>query len=297
MIAENKEKYISFTIDVIVDWYVDKLGKIKEKKIQLRFIDSMRFMASSLDALSSNLVGVSGMFCNVCEESCKITHIDEDYVTHGKCRDCYSGYSKHPLNKNSIFDDFINLRVSHNDEKFRLLLRKGVYMYEYMSSWDKFEETKLPPKEAFHSNLNMSDISKCDYEHAQKVWKESKLKNLGEYHDLYLKTDVLLLSNMFQTFRNECLEYYKLDLAHFYTLPGLAWQASLKKTGVQLVLLTDPDMLLMFEKGILRYAKANKKYIGKKFHPEGESSFLQYLDTNNLYVWAMTQKLPTGGFK
>ena len=105
-------------------------------------------------------------------------------------------------------------------------------------------------KEACHSNLYISDISKYDYGHAQIVWKEFKLKNLGEYHDFYLKTDVLLLSNVFETFRNNCLEYYKLDPAHFYTSPGLAWQACLKKTGVRLELLTDPDMLLMFEKGI-----------------------------------------------
>ena len=118
---------------------------------------------------------------------------------------------------NSILDDFDDLRVNHNDEQFRLLLRKGVYPYEYMSSWDKFEETKLPPKEAFHSNLNMSDISKYDFEHAQKVWKEFKLKNLGENHDLYLKADVLLLCNLFETFRNNCLEDHKLDPAHFYT--------------------------------------------------------------------------------
>ena len=102
--------------------------------------------------------------------------------------------------------NFVNLSVSHDDEQFRLLLRKGVYPYEYMSSWDKFKETKLPPKEAFHSNLNMSDISKYDYEHAQKFWKEFKLNNLGEYHDLYLKTDVLLLSNVLEAFRNTCLE-------------------------------------------------------------------------------------------
>ena len=119
-----------------------------------------------------------------------------------------------------------------------------------MSSWDKFEETKLSPKEAFHSNLNISEISKYDYEHAQKVWKEFKMKNLGEYHDLSLMTDVLLLSNMFQAFKNTCLEYYKLDPAHFYTSSGLTWQACLNKTGVRLKLLTDPDMLLMFEKGI-----------------------------------------------
>ena len=225
VIAENKEKYISFNVDVVIDKYVDELGKVKKKKIQLRFIDSMRFMASSLDALSSNLVGVSGMVCNdnECEGICEITHIDENYVGHGKCKDRYSGYSKHQLNKNFIFDSFLNLRVSHNDEQFELLLRKGVYPYEYMSSWDNFEETKLPPKEAFYSNLYMNDISKYDYEHAQKVWKEFKLKNLGEYYDFYLKTNVLLLSNVFETFRNNCLENYKLDPAHFYTSPGLAW--------------------------------------------------------------------------
>ena len=99
----------------------------------------------------------------------------------------------------SIFD---NLRNNHTDEQFRLLLRKGVYLHEYMSSWDKFEATKLPPKEAFHSKLNMSDISDQDYEHAHKVWKAFGLNNLGEYHDLYLKTDVLLLSNVFEAFRN-----------------------------------------------------------------------------------------------
>ena len=90
---------------------------------------------------------------------------------------------------NSLLNDFGNLRDNHTDKQFRLLIRKGVYLYKYMSSWDKFEETRLPSKEAFHSNLDISDISKYDYEHAQKVWKELKLKNMGEYHELYLKTD------------------------------------------------------------------------------------------------------------
>ena len=132
------------------------------------------------------------------------------------------------------------------------------------------------------------------------MWKKFKLKTLGEYHNLYLKTDVLLLSNVSETFRNTCLEYYKLDPAHFYTSPRLAWQATLKKTNVRLKLSTDPDMLLMFEKGIRggitqvghRYAK----YMGEKFYPKEGSSFLQYLDSNNLYCWAMIQKVPTGGF-
>ena len=94
----------------------------------------MRFRASSLDALSSNLVGVGEMVCNECKDSCNLTHIDEDYVAHGKCKNCYSGYSKGELNKNSFLNDFDNLGVGHNDEHFRLLLREGVYLYEYMSS-------------------------------------------------------------------------------------------------------------------------------------------------------------------
>ena len=301
MIAENKEKYISFTTDVVVDEYQDK-GKTKERKVQLRFIDSFKLMDHSLDSLSSNLVGVSGMVCNLCKESCEITHIDENYVAHGKCKECYSGYSKRQLNKNFIFDNFLNLRLNHNDEQFRLLLRKGVYPYEYKTSWDKFMETQLPPKQAFHSALDMRDISQYNYEHAQKVWRAFNLKNLGEYHDLYLKTDVILLANMFEAFRDTCLEYYRLDPAHFYTLPGLAWKACLKKMGVRLEILTDPDMLLMFERGIEggitqavhRYAKVINKYMR---YPEGVSSFLQYLDVNNLYGWAMSQPLPTGGFK
>ena len=119
-----------------------------------------------------------------------------------------------------------------------------------MSCWDKNKDMKLPPKKAFHSYLNISDISNYDYEDAQKVWKEFKLKNLREYHNLYLKADVLLLSNVSETFRNTCLEYYKLNPAHFYTLPGLAWKACLKKMGIRLELLTDPCMLLMFERRI-----------------------------------------------
>ena len=116
---------------------------------------------------------------------------------------------------------------------------------------------------------------------------------------------MILLANVFEAFRDTCLEHYKLDPAHFYTSPGLAWKACLKHTGIKLGLLTDPDMLLMFERGIrggitqavLKYAAANNKYIGDKFDPKSESSYLQYLGTNNLYGWAMSQPLPTGGFR
>ena len=123
MIAASKEKYLSF--DVIVNLYQDELSKIKERKIQLKSINSIRFMASSLDPLLSNLVRVSGMACSECGGSCEFTHINEDYASHGKCRNCYSGRSKHQLNVPSDFD---NLRDNHIDEQFRFLLRKGVHV-------------------------------------------------------------------------------------------------------------------------------------------------------------------------
>ena len=193
----------------------------------------------------------------------------------------------------------------YSELQYNLLTRKGIYPYEYVSSWDKFTETQLPPIEAFYSNLNMSNVSEVDYEHAQRVWGEFKINDLGEYHDLYLHTDVILLVNIFEAFRDTCLEHYSLDPAHFYTSPGLAWKACLKRTGVRLELLTDPDMLLMFEHGIRggitqavhRYAEANNKYMDDRFSPKSESSYLQYLDANNLYGWVMSQSLPTGGFR
>ena len=114
-----------------------------------------------------------------------------------------------------------------------------------MKSWEKFDEFILPPKEAFYSNLNLEDISDEDYVHAQKVWHVFKIKNLGEYHDLYVQSDTLLLSDIYGHFRNMCLDIYKLDPTYFVSVPGLAWQACLKKTGVILELSTDYDMILM----------------------------------------------------
>ena len=260
MIAKNKEDYITFLVNIVVDKYINKEGNEKDKLIELRFIVSFKFLASSLDSLTNNLVrGGRKLFG---------------------------------------FEDYSELQ-------YNLLARKGIYPYEYMSSWDKFEETQLPPIKSFYSSLNMTNVSEGDYEHAQRVWKEFRIRNLGEYHNLYLRTDVILLSNMFEAFRDTCLEHYSLNPAHFYTSPGFDWKACLKKTRVRLELLTDPDMLLMFERGIRggiaqavhRYSKANNKYIGEKFNPSEEISYLQYLDANNLYGWAMSQPLPTGRFR
>ena len=115
--------------------------------------------------------------------------------------------------------------------QYKLLVSKGIYPYEYMSEWEKFKETKLPPKEAFYSKLNMVGVSSEDYEHVRSVWKDFGVKNLGEYHDLYLKTDVIFLANVFEAFRGVYLKNYGLDPAHFYTAPGLAWKLTSKKLG------------------------------------------------------------------
>ena len=259
VIAKNMEYYISFSIKVEVDKYIDKGGKEHIKEMELRFIDSIKFMSSSLDSLVNNLARGGHEFWGF-----------ENY----NCR------------------------------QRKLLIRKGIYPYQYMDSWDKFEETSLPRIEKFYSNLNMSGVSDEDYEHACRVWREFGIKNMGEYHDLYLRTDVKLLANVFESFRRVCLKNYGLDPSHFYTAPGLAWKACLRKTGVKLELLLDPDMLLMFERGIRggitqsvhRWAAANNPYMGSEYDKNKATKYLQYLDANNLYGWAMSQPLPTGGF-
>ena len=238
VIAKSKEDYITFSIRVAVDKYIDKNGI--EKEIELRFIDSFKFMSSGSDSLTTNLVR-------------------GDHRLFG-------------------FEEYTSIQ-------YELLVKKGIYPYEYMSSWDKFKETKLPPEEAFYSKLNMVGVSSENYQHARSVWKEFEIKNLGEYHDLYLKTDVILLANVFEAFRQVCLKNYDLDPAHFYTTPELAWKACLKKTRIMLELLLDPEMLLMFERGIRggntqsvhRWAEANNPYMNS-FNPNEKTSYLQYLE-------------------
>ena len=148
-----------------------------------------------------------------------------------------------------------------------MLLCKGVYPYEYIDEWDKFNEKVLSGKDSFYSNLTLENISEIDSAHANNVFKKFNINNLGEYHDLYVRSDTLLRADIFENFRQSCLENYELDPAHFVSLPGLAWQACLKKTNVELELLTDYDMLLLLEEeirggighAVQRYAHANNK--------------------------------------
>ena len=119
---------------------------------------------------------------------------------------------------------------SEDINKFVSLLRKGVYPYEYMDGWERFNETSLPNKEAFYSEMYLEDITDKDYTNIQNIFEEFNLKNLGDYHDLYVQSDALLLADKFEIFRNKCIETYELDPAHFSSAPGLAWKACLKKT-------------------------------------------------------------------
>ena len=173
-----------------------------------------------------------------------------------------------------------------------------------MDSFEKFNETELPTKDQFYSILNDQHITDDEYDHAKKVWKTFNIKTMGEYHDLYLVSDVLLLTDVFENFRKTCMQYYKLDPCHYFTSPGLSWDAMLKMTNIKLELMTDIDMFQFTEKGMRggvsyianRYGNDNNKYM-KEYDEKAPSKYIMYLDANNLHGWAMSQYLPTSNFK
>ena len=150
----------------------------------------------------------------------------------------------------------------------------------------------------------MTNITNREYDHARKVWETFNIKTIGGYHDLYLKSDILSLAGVFESFRKTCLQYYKLDPCHYFTSPGLSWDAMLKMTNIKLELMTNIDMFQFIEKGVQggvsyivnRYGKANNKYM-KEYDDNAPSKYIMYLDVNNLYGWAMSQHLPTGNFR
>ena len=173
-----------------------------------------------------------------------------------------------------------------------------------MNDWDKFDETNIPSIKDHYSNLQLKNITKEDHNHAKNVWDTLKIKNLGEYHDLYVQLDTAQLADVFENFRTVCLKEYELDPTYFVSTPGLALEAMLKITKVKIELLTDIDMVLMVENGIRggltqvvkKYGVANNKYL-PDYNKNKKSTYLQYLDANNLYGYAMIKKLPLNGFK
>ncbi|XP_077272096.1 uncharacterized protein LOC143902795 [Temnothorax americanus] len=159
-------------------------------------------------------------------------------------------------------------------EDLDLLTRKGVFPYEYVDSLDKLRESELPPREVFYSSLTDETASESDYEHATRVWQRFRERDLGEYSDLYLKTEVLLLADIFENFRDTCMASYGLDPAYYYTLPGYTWDAMLRPA----------------------YARANNRHV-PTYDSSQPDTYLMYYDVNNLYGWAMCESLPYANFQ
>ena len=251
-IPKTDEKYISFSKNTVMETFTNAYGKEIEKKLEIRFLDSLKFTLKSLDGLVKGLGP----------------------------------------------DQFKTLEMGTN----KLLKKKGVFPYEYTTGFDKLEVNEVPSKKDFYSKLNDAGLSDEQYEHAQNVWTEFRCKTMRDYHDLYLKTDVLLLADVMENYRDVCIKNYGLDPLWYYMAPGLLWDAVLKISEMKLELLTNPDMYLMVEAVIRggnstitkRYAKANNRYMNTHDR-EKESSFIPYLDANNLYGWAMSQPLPVDG--
>ena len=289
VIPLNREKFLTLSLNYKVELYkkMEKTKKGKKTKTvynhyNIQFLDSMSFLNTSLDKLSKTLP--TGAFRTT-------QNLVDEYAT---CEE-------------------------EKLEMFELIKRKGVYPYEYMDSWERFEETSLPPMKRFVSQLNhetkfyqcLSDKQKedlaKDYEHAKKVWRVFRCRTMRDYHDLYLRTDVRILGDIFENFRNVSLRKFGLDPCHYVSLPGMAFDANLKKKNVKLHLFTveERDMYLFCEgnkiggisgTGSKRFAKANNKYI-KGYDKSKKSTFLIYVDANALYGWAMMQKLPINDFK
>ncbi|KAG7299574.1 hypothetical protein JYU34_016555 [Plutella xylostella] len=250
IIPKTKENYISFTKYIPLS---------KNEGIQLRFIDSYKFLGTSLDKLTKTM----------------------------------------KVEEFSLLKSFFPI-----ENEFNLLTRKGVYPYDYMSQWERYEEKDLPQKSYFYNSISDQDISDQDYEHAKTVWETFSINDLGEYTDLYVKTDVLLLADIFENFRKTCKRYYQLDPAFYLTAPSLSFDAMLLKTKVRLELLSDLAIVRMIQDGIRggvcmcskRYAKANNKYM-PDYEPSLPDSFIIYIDANNLYGFSMSALLPLSDFR
>lgn len=258
VIAQSKEKYISFTKTILVDKKECKDKKIKNIYLKLRFLDSFRFVGSSLEKISETLD------------------------------------PKQCIEIKKYFSD---------TAQFNEIRKKGIYPYSYVNSIDKLYETQLPAIENFYDELRGENLNQSDYERATNVWSLFKCQNLMDYTKIYLLSDVLILTDFFEAFRNVSLNIYNLDPTHYITAPSLSWDSMLKKSKIKLELLTDIDMINFFKKSIrggichcsVRKAEANNQFI-PNFNPLKENSYIMYLDATNLYGHSMSQYLPVGDF-
>ena len=201
--------------------------------------------------------------------------------------------------------DFVRSSWGGDPEKLNMLLRKGVFPYNWLNHISKLDATTLPPKSSFYNDLSESSCTDKDYKHATKVWRDFEMKSFKEYTDLYVKTDVLLLVDIFNRYRRECMSSYGLDSIHYFTCPGLTFDAGLKYCNVKLELLTNPDQYIFCERAIRggvstichRFSEANNKYLPESYDPTKPDRYLLYLDANNLYGYCMNQPLPEKNFK
>ena len=262
VIAQNSEKFINIGFD------------------SLSVKDSFSFITASLEKLVSMT---------------KYDNTDEKERSKWVLRDNWQSNFRYS-SKNDIIK---------TEKCLGLLTEKGVYPYDYMNAFDKFNDEQLPSKEQFYSRLTEEGITNDDYTKAKQIWKHFDIKNMGEYHDLYLKTDVLLLTDVFENFRDMCLSYYGLDPVYYYTLPNFAFDAMLKLTGIEIDLVYNQEMYEMIEAGLrggmtqttCKKVEANNKYMGSDYDKNKASSYINYLDANNLYGLSMIQKLPYRNLK
>lgn len=268
-IPNNEERYISFSkIITVGKAYDEEQEQDVDVKFEIRFLDTIAFMNSSISDLVDNLASGNNTITDL--------------------RKAFPNTSKHFT----------------NDEQFKLMTMKGIYPYDFIDSYDKLNVKMLPEQDKFYSRLYDSNCSDEDYKQACTVWKTFKCKSFLDYHNIYLKSDVLILADIWESFRNTCYKNYDLDCTYYFTAPGLSFDAMLKFTKIKLELFTDIDMYEFVESGIRggismisnRYAKANNKYMSN-YDPKKEDNYIVYLDANNLYGWAMSQCMPHSGFK
>ena len=255
-IPKTDEKYISFSKMIPVGKEIVQKPNgdyiEKEIKLELRFIDSLEFTLQSLDSLVKTLE--DDQFETLTSQMIRL-----------------------------IPKETLNGRRHERLESLKPLKQKGVFPYEYMTDFSKLSATSLPPKEPFYSQLNGSGISDKDYDHAKKVWNTFNCKTMRDYHDLYLRTDTLSLADVMTEFRKTCKKAYGLEALHYYTTPGLGWDAMLKITKIKLDLISDPNMYMMIENGIRggistvmkRHAESNHKYLSN-YDKSKASKFIEY---------------------
>ena len=272
----NFRNYDSHLIVMSLDRFpgtaIDVIGQTIEKYLTLTwdetitFKDSLQFLSGSLEQLVE---------CLLQSGAEKFVHFREGFVT------------------------------TTDEDGIRLLLRKGVYPYDYMSNADRLKETSLPSRADFFNRLQNLECTEENYAHAQQVWDKFGCKTMQDYHELYLKTDVLLLADVFESFRTATLSIFGLDPSYYVSAPQLAWDCMMLMTGCVLTLLSDPAMFSLINENLRggisvimkRYAKANNKYMGELYDASQPSSYILYLDANNLYGWAMSEPLPYDEFE